>query len=165
MNSEDVRKQFIYNDDGTLTRRRTGIMVPGSISSNGYPRVLVNGKARKVHRVVFLIHHGHLPKYIDHIDGDKANNRIENLRECTRSQNQQNTGLLSNNSSGFKGVSWSKRLKKWFVQLRINGESIHLGFFNNKIEAAEAYDRAAIDNYGEFAKTNEMLGLLNKDRK
>jgi len=66
--------------------------------------------------LIFLYHHGYLPKFVDHIDGNKKNNRIENLREATKSQNAMNQKVSTRNTSGIKGVMWHKRDKKWFVQ-------------------------------------------------
>ena len=73
----------------------------------------LNGKVYRNHRLIFLMHHGYLPKEIDHKDNDQLNNRIENLRPATRSQNCSNTGIGKKNTSGVKGVSWSKRNNKW----------------------------------------------------
>lgn len=160
MDYEDVCRQFTYNEDGTLTRRNSGKLVAGAPNGYGRPCVGVSGKMQYLHRVIFLLHHGYLPKYIDHIDGDKTNNRIKNLRGCTHSQNMRNANISKNNTSGLKGVDWKKQDKKWRSRVRVNGKQISLGLFNDKIEAAKAYDSAALEHHGEFAKTNKMLGLL-----
>jgi hypothetical protein len=90
----------------------------------------------------------------DHINGDPLDNRKENLRICTAAENQRNRGANKNNTSGFKGVSWSKRDKIWRAGIGHDGKDIKLGCFEDKEEAARAYDRKAIELHGEFAYTN-----------
>lgn len=87
---------------------------------------------------------------VDHIDGDSLNNCRANLRVCTHKQNRANTRKHKDNTSGFKGVCWSKAAQKWSAKLR----NKHLGLFGTKEEAALAYDQAAIRECGEFAHTN-----------
>ncbi len=91
---------------------------------------------------------------VDHRDGDGLNNRRSNLRLATRSQNNQNSGIPSRNASGFKGVSWQKSRCKWRAQIGFNGYRKHLGLFETKEEAAAAYDKAACELFGEFARPN-----------
>ncbi len=92
----------------------------------------------------------------DHIDNDKLNNQRINLRICSRSENQQNTCKRSHNTSGYKGVSWSKRDKKWEAKIKFDGKSRALGNFTCKHEAARAYNAAATKYFGEFACLNEI---------
>jgi hypothetical protein len=91
---------------------------------------------------------------IDHINGDKLDNRRVNLRVCTNAENQHNLKLRSTNSSGFKGVHWDKTAHKWVTRIRVYPDRIFLGNFVNPIDAAKAYDEAAHKYYGEFARTN-----------
>lgn len=86
-------------------------------------------------------------------------NRKSNLRPGTRMQNMQNADLRRDNQSGFKGVTWDAARGKWLSSLMINYKNKYLGRYSDKIEAARAYDAAAIEHFGEFAKTNESLGL------
>lgn len=96
---------------------------------------------------------------VDHIDGDGLNNRRSNLRVGTVSQNQANRRTAFG-ASRFKGVNREKRGKPWRAAIKVNGRKIHLGAFEDEAEAARAYDQAALEYFGEFACTNEMLGLL-----
>ena len=93
---------------------------------------------------------------IDHKDGDGLNNTRTNLRICTRTQNSMNRPPFSNNTSGFKGVMWNKRAKKWKAQIHISGRSTFLGYYSCIIEAAKAYNKAAFESYGEFAYLNKV---------
>lgn len=94
---------------------------------------------------------------VDHQDGDGLNNQKYNLRICSRSGNLANRKLM-NHSSTYKGVSWYKPTKKWRSQIKVNGNKIHLGYFNSEIDAGGAYDDAAIKYHGEFARTNRRRG-------
>lgn len=95
--------------------------------------------------------------HIDHIDGDGLNNRRSNLRAATASQNAMNQRRLkANNTSGFKGVS-RRRNGKWHVQIQHLGRKIHLGDFSDIQRAAETYDKAAKELFGEFAATNAAM--------
>jgi hypothetical protein len=106
------------------------------------------------HRVIWLMHHGRMPLEIDHVDGDPVNNRIENLRECTRSQNNQNRKQNSRpTTSRYKGVFYNTQKKKWQATIHLVKRK-HLGFFDSEDDAAAAYDRAALDIFGEFALIN-----------
>jgi AP2 domain/HNH endonuclease len=118
-----------------------------------------NGQFRKVfmHREIFYY------KYdlVDHKDGDGLNNREDNLRPCTPAQNAANRRTPSNNTSGYKGVTWFECRKCWLAQSCENNKRVHLGLFPNtpegKIEAARTYDRFMIKTRGQFAKTNFPL--------
>lgn len=119
-----------------------------------------NGKHHtiRVHREIMNAQPG---EEVDHINHDTLDQMKANLRICTGSQNLANTRVKSNNTSGYKGVSWFKNgKKKWGAHIRINGRQKHLGVYVTAKEAALAYDRAAIEHYGENACTNKMLGLL-----
>lgn len=101
---------------------------------------------------------------VDHINGNIYDNRRENLRIGNKSENNINLRHLPrHNSSGFKGVHYDKVNNKWRARIQVNGKHIHLGRFIDKIEAAKAYDEAAIKYFGEFACTNKDLGLLKDD--
>ena len=110
----------------------------------------VSGKTVFMHRVVM-----NAPKEleVDHKNHDTLDNRPANLRLCTSSQNQRNM-ISKTGSSRYKGVCWYKRDKIWQVQIKINGKMKYLGRFESEIEAAEAYNKKAVELFGDFAYTN-----------
>jgi len=82
------------------------------------------GKQHKAHRLIWLYVYGEMPKEIDHINGDRQDNRLENLRSVTRSQNQFNKAMAQNNTSGYRGVSWHKKSQQWVIRVCANGKSM-----------------------------------------
>lgn len=124
------------------------------ISSHGYvKRDEWNGKNRKVvylHRYILEINN--TKSLVDHVNGDKLDNRKSNLRLCNRSQNACNSKLSKNNSSGYKGVR--KKRKKWQAYFKFNGKQKSIGVFETKQEAALAYNKKVLAVFGEFAKLN-----------
>ena len=116
-----------------------------------YVAIYIDGRHYFAHRLMWLYVHGEWPReHIDHIDGNKKNNRITNLREATNSQNKSNGKLYKHSTSGLKGVS--KVGKKWKAQIVHGYQNIYLGCHNTKEEAHEAYLKAASDLQGEFAR-------------
>lgn len=113
---------------------------------------------RLMHRMILRAPFG---VAVDHIDGDGLNNRKSNLRFATISQNAQNSfvQIRDDKTSRFKGVSWNG--KAWAAQIRLEGQTQLLGAFSDEVEAARAYDAAAIRLFKEFARTNEMMGLYD----
>lgn len=93
-------------------------------------------------------------RYVDHANGNGLDNRRSNLRAASDTQNAQNRGLRSDNSSGFKGVSWHARGQYWTACIGDGVKQRYLGHFNDREEAARAYDAAAVQLFGEFARTN-----------
>jgi hypothetical protein len=137
---EILKERFEYRDGELYWKIKTsnikiGDMV-GHKQSTGYIRASVKGKFYLSHRLIFLMFHGYLPKFIDHIDNNPSNNKIENLREATKSQNGCNQKISVANTSGVKGIIWFKRNKKWGVQLNINGKNKYFGLYHN-IEVAK----------------------------
>jgi len=151
-NQDEVLKRFSYDETtGDLIwkthRQRPDLIdtVAGS-THDGRKQIYLNCKKYWAYRLVWLFHHGYIPDMIDHIDGDPTNNRIENLRECTKSENLRNRGKQKNNTSGLKGVYWNKRANKW--EARCDG---YLGIFETKEEAAKVVQEYRERNHGEFA--------------
>ena len=116
------------------------------------------GKGRVVymHRVIWEQHNGPIPKgmQIDHINGDRLDNRPENLRICTSQQNHFNQHKVTIHSSQFKGVCWYKPYSRWRAQIKIDGAHKNIGYFDTEEDAARASDAKAKELFGEFAKVN-----------
>lgn len=111
----------------------------------------VGGRMTYMHRVLTG---NDKTKKTDHINRNGLDNRRSNLRLVTNSQNSMNRNSGSNNTSGYKGVTWDKTHNKWKAYIRIDGRQKNLGFFSNKSDSVLAYDKAAKKYFGEFAKTN-----------
>jgi hypothetical protein len=145
--------------------RRTKIGVGfDSVSSGGYltffHRISWRGLLHQFysHRMIYYLHHGEIPRIIDHIDGDKSNNSIENLRACSHQQNMRNSNSRKNSSSKYLGVNWDKRREKWRAKIKVDVQQSHLGYFTCEKEAARAYNKAAAEHFGEFANLNIIEG-------
>jgi hypothetical protein len=115
---------------------------------DGYLNTKVLGKYCRVHRLIFLIHYGYIPKFLDHINNDRSDNRIENLREATHTENMRNCKTRSHNASGIKNVRWNRKNKVWTVRLMINKKETHFGCFKD-VELAEL---VAIEARNKFFK-------------
>lgn len=106
----------------------------------GYVQIGIDGKHYLAHRLAWYYVHGVWPAdQLDHRDGVRSNNRMSNLREAGHAENGQNQTLRSDNTSGFLGVSWFKRDSNWKAQIRLNGTSYSLGYFDTPEEAHAAY--------------------------
>ena len=139
---------------GVIFNKNTNRFVGGK-GNYGYTVVNLKGKLYLYHRVVWLETTGEWPKgQIDHIDTDKSNNLFGNLRLATPSQNQANTPRQRNNTSGYKGVHFSKRLNKYVASIKVNRKRTHLGCFCDPELASLAYDTAAEKFFGASARTN-----------
>lgn len=167
MSIDDLKTLIAYDQDtGLLTWRvsvgpRSPGDVAGSKNGQGYLQVWVMGKRYQGHRIAFAMHHGRWPDgSVDHINHDRLDNRIVNLREATEAENKRNSLLRSDNTSGFKGVCENrKRINKWQASIKVNKKLIFLGNYPTPELAAIAYDRAAIRHHGEFACTNFPAAL------
>ena len=101
--------------------------------------------------------------HTNHIDGNGLNNRRNNIRACTDAENKRNVGNYSSNTSGYKGVCWHKRNRKWLASISFNGESIFLGYFDNPILASKVYERAAKGLHGEFYyQTPDVVEIIQQ---
>jgi len=150
----ELKNLFDYVDGQLVAKtnskfRKIGVIV-GSLNSNGYLVASVKSKIYRIHRLVFLWHYGFMPKQIDHMNGVRSDNRIENLRQATSAQNNQNRKPMG--SSGIKGVVWHKKSSKWVASVCINKKSVHIGSFANKEDAAQAATKARKELHGEFAR-------------
>lgn len=119
-----------------------------SKNDKGYFGGKIGRRTFTAHRVAWALHYGEWPDQdIDHIDGNRANNKIYNLRDVARSENAKNAALRSDNASGCSGVVWHKRDANWCVQISINGRRVHIGSFEEKNDAIAAR-RAAEKMFG-----------------
>ena len=116
----------------------------GSLRADGYHIIRLDNKIYRTHRLAWLYVHSRWPdKEIDHVNGKRTDNWIANLREATRSENQQNLRhQTSRSTSGFLGVSWHKARMKWIAQIKIDGQKHYLGYFSIASEAHAAYIEA-----------------------
>ena len=138
-----LKQLFTYNPDTGIFIRNSTKKISGTTKSR-YVQMLVDQKQYYAHRLAWMYCYGTLPSMnIDHINGNKRDNRIKNLREATISENGQNRGKQKNNTSGFKGVSLCKKSKKWIASIRKNNKSKYLGCFTDAEKAHEAYKEAA----------------------
>lgn len=168
LTAEKVRELLHYDPEtGVLTRAiRTSNRVKtgaeaGTIhevkAGQFYRYVCIGGRKYPAHRLAWLHFHGEWPeKQIDHKDGNGLNNRIANLRLASQTLNNANTKRRVDNASGAKGVCWSKRQGQWRAYIRSNGRQKHLGYFATVREAAEAYRRASVKLFGDFAVQNRV---------
>lgn len=126
-----------------------------AVCARGYKRGSINNQPYLAHHVVFALATGSwYVKSVDHRDGNTLNNRPSNLREATLSQNQANKRQSSANPH--KGITLDKRTGKWIAQIRKNGKNFRLGSFVRAEDAAKAYDEAAKQLHGGYARTNEV---------
>jgi hypothetical protein len=124
--------------------------------SNRHLSIVFAGHSIKAHRLAWLKFWGNLPTAeIDHINGDGFDNRIANLRECTRSQNCINQKLARDSTTGFKGVHFNQRKQKFEAYIRAGQKRTWLGYFPTAEYASEAYEAAALISFGEFACAGE----------
>lgn len=138
---ERLKELFEYKDGLMIRKTRPSIrsfvgQVVGCPDPEGYLRVSVDKRQYLLHRLVYLFHHGYLSEFLDHADGNRANNKIENLRPASKYQNILNSKIRSDNTSGVKGVCWNARKRKWFAKIYVNKKSLNLGYFDD-IELAD----------------------------
>jgi hypothetical protein len=127
--------------------------VAGRVGKNGYLSIGIDGTKYLAHRLAWLYTHGRWPVgHLDHRDGCRAANQIDNLREATRSQNNSNTPKYKNNTSGFKGVFWRPDTGRWSAMVSFNRKRHCLGCFDSAEEARGVYLLAAARLHGEFAR-------------
>ncbi len=143
---DELKKQLSYDPTtgkfirvvALCNRIRIGD-VAGTPNGRGYIKLRVNARSPVfAHRLAWLYVYGYFPKELDHINGNRSDNRIENLREVDRKQNCENQKLRSTNKTGFRGVYWNKLEQKYKAQVGHNRELHHLGTFDNLKEAVQA---------------------------
>lgn len=162
-----VRENMHYSPETgilTWTTRKQGRVVGkpiGHLDKDGYRTISrsengrKNGKKKRycVHRIIWIWVHGKEPiDQIDHINGNKADNRLCNLREANTAENMRNVGKQSHNTSGWKGVSWHKLRSKWRADIKVNQKQIAVGLFDCPAAASFAYQIAADKYHGKFSR-------------
>lgn len=126
--------------------------VAGTLGKRGYFSIGIDSRVYQAHRLAWLYMYGAWPKGgLDHKDRVCSNNAKSNLREATSQQNGANRSMVSNNTSGVKGVHWNRKVKKWRAGIRVSSKIIHLGHFLNIDDAANAYAAAALKYFGDFS--------------
>lgn len=139
-------------DSGAFTWKvDTGRVKPGDsagcINDDGYLSIVLCRKRYRAHRLAWFLMSGEFPHGdIDHINGDRSDNRWSNLRCVTRSENQQNQSMHSNNTSGVNGVYWCKNRRKWRARIVANGKTSTIGFYDDLADAASARRKADEEN-------------------
>ena len=152
---DPISGQFIWRVSRKGGGTKAGYPAGRVRAHDGYIRLGINGARHFAHRLAWLYVYGEFPRnQIDHIDGIRHNNSIQNLREATGTQNLGNMSRPSHNSSGFKGVSWHKGAGKWRAYIKNKGRAIHLGHFDDAKLAHAAYLKAAQSYFGSFARAN-----------
>lgn len=156
---EIIDQSFQY-DNGDLiwigknsARRKAGQIV-GTVGSHGYLSTWFGGKHLLVHRIIYFLHHKNVfdsKITIDHIDGNRLNNKIENLRLASYSENQSNK-KLTRNTSGAKNVCWDKATEKWRVRVNFEKKRNEIGLFLNFDEAVKAASEARKKIHKQFAR-------------
>lgn len=147
IDAKEVRRLLDYNPStGVFTRlvrtsRRINVGdITGCPNEKGYLLISLQNRLYRAHRLAWLYVHGEWPPAeIDHIDGNRSNNAISNLRPSTHAQNMQNLAKKSSNSSGATGVHWARNRSKWKAEIGANGSVVRLGSFSSKEEARNAY--------------------------
>jgi hypothetical protein len=154
----EVIKYFEYKDGNlywkSMPYKRNDLIGTKAGADIGANRsqITINKKHYKTHRLVFLMFHGYMPKEVDHIDGNSLNNKIENLREATRSEQCCNTKLRKDSTSGIKGVTWDKARNKWIVSINKHKKTMFRGRFDD-LELAQLVAIEARDKYhGSFTR-------------
>lgn len=155
---EEILRQFLYDEkNGLLIYKKSGIIArptpTGQYITVSFTQP--NGRSRtlSVHRVILFLETGEEPEQVDHIDMNKLNNHISNLRAATASQNNINKSKKEG-TSRYKGVSWNEERCRWRVQLYKDGNLVLNKRFENEVDAAKAYNKAALEHFGEFAYLN-----------
>lgn len=141
---EEVQEVFDYSEGNLIYKKGTchnsAGTAAGSITGDGRLEVWCKNKHHLVHRLIFLYHHGHLPDIVDHIDQDYTNNKIENLREATKSENNHNSSVVRS-ATGYRGVIYAPHIGKYRARLIVEGKRYECGYWETAEAAGGAYLR------------------------
>ncbi len=156
-------ENYMVSDHGNVKNKKTGRILKSRLDKYGYSRINVSGdgitRTKSIHQLVAraFIENTEDKKCIDHINNDKLNNNISNLRWATHTENAQNASISVHNKSGCKGVIWHKVARKWQVQIQVDGLKIHLGSFTNLEDAKQARITRANEAFGVFTNSCEKI--------
>lgn len=149
-----LRDGDLGRTDRTWNSKFAGKPVAERRHRHGHLQIGIGGKNYMAHRIIWMHYYGAEPNgNIDHINGVPDDNRIENLRLATQSENLCNARRRTDNTSGRKGVSWSRREQKWYAYINKNQKMIGLGRFATFEEACAARSNAEVSLHGEFARS------------
>ena len=159
MDLNEIESEVYYEEGKLFWKNSSRLRKEGALAThfgNRYLSVIIKGKSYKAHRVVFMMHHGWCPAILDHINGDRYDNRIQNLRMSDYNANNMNARGNRNTTSKYKGVNKDIRNQKkpWKAQIQFNKKKYTLGHYAREDEAARAYDDKAKALFGEFAVLN-----------
>jgi hypothetical protein len=154
---DKLKEYFNYNDGQLIWKKQPSTHIKvgdiaGNTNNRGYIQIKFLCNRFYAHRLIFFMFNGYFPQEVDHIDGNKTNNKIENLRQATPAQNRQNRGISKNNTSGIKGVSWSKKENKWIAQCQVNKKNHFLGRYNDIELAKKAVQQFRNQHHREYAR-------------
>lgn len=161
LTAERLREVLCYDSEtGVFTHRvtRSSRAVQGRVAGTtekqrGYVRIRIDQKDYWAHTLAHLYVTGDWPEEdVDHVNGHKGDNRWENIRKASRSQNNANMGIPRHNTSGVKGVAWDRAKGMWRAQIKVSRKQIWLGYFRDIEDAKAAYAAAAHKYFGEFAR-------------
>jgi hypothetical protein len=157
LTQSDVKNIFEYVDGELRWKNpKTNRLKKGDVAGtfkDGYRRISLDYTLHYAHRLIWLYHYGVAPNgMLDHIDMNRSNNRIENLREVTPTQNSMNRLKNKSNKSGFKGVSFHEKTKKWRASCAVNGKQKYLGLYDLPEEAYAAYVKEVSKHHGEYGR-------------
>ena len=136
-----INKYHYDKDTGLFTSRDNGRIL-GRVDMYGYIRTSIKGKYYRLHRLAWLYVYDELPSSLDHIDRDKSNNRISNLRETNHAKNNKNKNKYKTNTSGVTGVCYRKDMNRWGASINVDKTKIHLGIFASYSDAVDARKNA-----------------------
>lgn len=173
---EELRELFDYHSDGYFVRKKSrgtqkaGSRCEGKVEESGYRRMPINYNLYLTHRLIWKWHFGTEPKFIDHANKNRLDNRIENLREASKPENARNQILPCNNTSGYFGVRFYDCKKKrrqpcWVAQITVNSKKINIGYFASKLSAVLAYNKACQSLHGEYGadKIQHNIDTLRRE--